>query len=146
MKPILTLYDNGTWAYADANAPAPMPPGQSAPAITSMPQPYAELPDNGFLVEKQVAPGEVVGFRFVTRSGTYHRQIDSAGRPQFCTRMSWAIFDAGGQRVTGEDNVEYGGGGIKVEPSLLNGFGAGPFTFAVATNGSGNLGTRFNQQ
>lgn len=137
---------DGRVVYTAGGGVTPTPPGSNAPPITVMPPIYAELPSNNQMIEKQVANGEVVGYRFTTVNGAYYRQLNSVGAPNFFSRASWAIFDSAGSKVMGQDNVEVNSGGIKVDSSVLLGFGAGPFTYAVATNGSGNLASQFNQQ
>jgi len=86
------------------------------------------------------------------RSGVNVREIAVSGMPGgWFNRLSWAIFDSGGGKAMGEDNVLAAGStGWSIATDRLGVLGAGNYTFAVAVNGPvqgmGKLGVNYNQQ
>lgn len=140
-------------AYVPAGGPVvpPVepPPGGGGnpggvPPITAKPSPFADCgTSNGLPAQTQVGPNQVVGVSFTVLQQSYSRNLQWFGAPgQFFTACSWAIFDSGGGKVFGQDNTPY----TSVDfAQFLQHLGAGPYTLAVATNGSGNLGIQWQQ-
>lgn len=138
--------------YSDGSSSAPPNQGGAVPPITTKPGVAAVLPENGEMIVEQVSPYQVVGYQITTRDGVRARTLDvvtGGGGPWF-DHVSWAIFDSGGMRVMGGDDVAVGGGGLALDTPTLMPLGAGIYVFAVAVNSltgqAGQTGTRFNQR
>lgn len=138
---------------ADPN-PNPPPGSITVPPITSKPQPFADIGfANGDPAQTPTQALAAVAVDFSMRANSYSRALKffpTQGGKNW-NRCSWAIFDTGGGKVFGEDNILPAGTlGYGVPETYLAQLGAGRYTLAVAldvgsTSNGPQLGFQVNQ-
>lgn len=147
MKPVITLYDNGVWAYVDDTPVQPTPPG-GVPPITTLPPISLTLgvaATNNPGVSN-VAPNQVVAAMF-TVSDDPSKTLSSFGQPGNFSRASWTIFSMGGARLYWGDNQPVFNGLIIDPATVLTKLIPGDYVFAVAQDLSlPKLAFYWNQQ
>jgi len=114
--------------------------GTVVPAVTVKPSPFADLgTHNGRPAETRVEALQPVGVNFTMVKGSTARALKffASQGGQNWTRCSWAIFDSGGGRVFGEDNIMPAGTlGYGIDEPTLAKLGAGTYTLGVAVDAS----------
>lgn len=148
----VTVIVNGKQADfgpAPGGGGAPSGRMQPVPSVTSMPVPYTDLGSgNHDPRPASVSPGSPVGVRFtIDPNARNERNLRFFGHPgQFWSYNSWAIFDAGGGRVMGEDNVAVVGTlGFRIPEAALMQLGGGTYTLGFACDAGGTLASQFVQ-
>jgi hypothetical protein len=113
-------------------------------SITTKPTEFAQLGTNaGRPAERQVSANEVVGVGIEVVAGSYGRNLQWFGAPgEFFDYSNWAIFDASGVKVMGDDNSLYEKAQETHNLGLLP---PGHYTFAVSVDKPGNLAIQWQQ-
>jgi hypothetical protein len=123
------------------SAPGGAPVAGGLPSVTTKPDAFADLgSSNQDPKTIQVVPNQVVGVDFT--AGEAGRVLRWFGHPgAFFKHSSWAIFDSGGGRVMGADNVTAVGTlGTAVDAATLAHLSAGAtYRLGVTTDGAGEL-------
>jgi hypothetical protein len=146
----------------DSAGNTPTAPNGSPPvgAISGPGNIWDNLGDGGAgRKEAMMAANEEASFSFDVRSTgdagkpVLARELSAQGLPGgWFNRVSWAVYDASGTKVAGQDDYAPSGTlGLTVDTAALKGLKEGRHTFVIAVNGPGNgtrgkLGINFNQQ
>lgn len=146
----------------DGQGNAPIAPNgdPSVPPMGGKPNVVGDLKDGyGPRQEPMVNANQQIGLTFTVRDTgdqgrpVIARELSWQGAPGgWWTRTSWGIYDSGGTKALGADNVAPGGTlGYKIETPELMKLGPGTYTLGIAVNGPGNtvpgkLQVNWNQQ